>query len=196
MPLEAIRIMGQAEFLAWAQDRDQRHELVDGVPVAMAGAKRRHDQIVVNTIRELATQLRGAACRPFTADTAVRIPAGNVRLPDAGVDCGTFRDETNWADEPMVVIEVLSASTRDFDLFGKVEEYKTVPSLRHVVIVDPDEARAVHWSRTVDGTWSFQTHEGQDAAIVTALPLLTLRLADLYEGLAFAARPRLVESGR
>lgn len=196
MQLEATRIMGQDEFLAWAQDRDQRYELVDGLPVAMAGAKRRHDQIVVNTIRELATQLRGAACRPFTADTAVRIPAGNVRRPDAGVDCGTFQDEANWADEPTVVIEVLSASTRDFDLFGKVEEYKTVPSLRHIVIVDPDEARAVHWSRAASGTWSFQTHEGLDAAIVTTSPLLTLRLADLYEGLTFAVRPRLVEPRR
>ena len=195
MPLEAIRTMGQDEFLAWAQDRDQRYELVDGVPVAMAGAKRRHDQIVVNTIRELGNQLRGAARRPFTADTAVRIPAGNVRMPDAGVDCGTFRDETNWADEPAVVIEVLSASTRDFDLFGKVEEYKTVLSLRHIVIVDPDEARAVHWSRGADAAWSFQAHEGQEAAIVTASPTLTLRLADLYEGLTFAARPRLVGAG-
>ena len=195
MPLEAIRTMGQDEFLAWAHDRDQRYELVDGVPVAMAGAKRRHDQIVVNTIRELGNQLRGAACRPFTADTAVRIPAGNVRLPDAGVDCGIFRDETNWADEPAVVIEVLSASTRDFDLFGKVEEYKTVLSLRHIVIVDPNEARAVHWSRGADAAWSFQTHEGQEAAIVTASPALTPRLADLYEGLAFTARPRLVGAG-
>jgi len=127
MPLEAIRTMSQDEFLAWARDRDQRHELVDGVPVAMAGAKRRHDQIVVNTIRELSTQLRGAVCRPFTPDTAVRIPAGNVRLPDAGVDCGAFWDETNWADQPAVVIEVLSASTRDFDLFGKVEGNCSLP---------------------------------------------------------------------
>lgn len=192
MPLELIKTMSQDEFLAWAQDRDQRHELVDGVPVAMAEAKRRHDQIVVNAIGELRNQLRGAACRPFTADTAVRIPAGNVRLPDAGVDCGALRDETNWADQPAVVIEVLSASARDFDLFGKVEEYKTVPSLRHIVIVDPDEARAVHWVKSADAAWSFQTHEGLEAAIVTASPALTLRLADLHEGLSFAARPRLV----
>ena len=193
MPLEAPRTMAPDEFLAWAQDREPRHELVDGVPVAMAGAKRRHDQIVVNTIGELRNQLRGAACRPFTADTAVRIPAGNVRLPDAGVDCGTFRDETNWADAPAVVIEVLSASARDFDLFGKVEEYKTVPSLRHIIIVDPDEMRAVHWSRGSGGDWTFQAQEGQEAAVVTTKPTLTLRLADLYEGLAFMTRPRLVE---
>ena len=51
MPLEAIRAMGQDAFLAWAQDRERRYELVDGVPVAMAGAKRRQDQIVGNVIR-------------------------------------------------------------------------------------------------------------------------------------------------
>jgi len=69
-----------------------------------------------------------------------------------------------------------------------------VPSLRHIVIVDPDEARALHWIRGADAAWSFQTHEGLEAAIVTASPALMLRLADLYEGLSFAARPRLVEA--
>ena len=93
------------------------------------------------------------------------------------------------------MIEVLSASTRDFDLFGKIEEYKTVLSLRHIVIVDPEKARAVHWSRGADAAWSFQTHEGLDAAIVTASPALTLRLADLHEGLTLAARPHLVGAG-
>lgn len=135
------------EFLVWIQTQEQRYELVDGVPVATAGAKRRHDQIVVNTLRELGNQLRRVPSRPFSADTAVRIPAGNVRFPDAGVDCGTFNDDANDAAAPALVVEVLSASTRDFDLFRKLEEYKTVPSLRHAVIVNPDEPQVIHWRR-------------------------------------------------
>lgn len=158
----------------------------------MTGARRRHDQIVVNTIRELSNQLRGASCRPFSADTAVQIPNGNIRKPDAGVDCGIFDDQAMSADQPVLVVEVLSASTRDFDLFGKLEEYKTVTSIRHVLLVNPDELQALHWTRTDTDTWTHHPHEGLDAPITLVPPGLTLRLADLYEGLTFRSVPRLV----
>jgi len=59
------------EFLLWALDQETRHELVDSIPMAMAGARAQHDQIVVNTLGELRSQLRGTACRPFSADSAV-----------------------------------------------------------------------------------------------------------------------------
>ena len=47
---EAIHRMEPEEFLEWCQHQEERHELVSGVPVAMAGAQRRHDQIVVNAM--------------------------------------------------------------------------------------------------------------------------------------------------
>jgi Uma2 family endonuclease len=186
--------MGQTEFLRWIETQTLRHELVDGVPVAMAGARRRHDQIVVNATAALHRQLRGTPCRAFSADTAVLIPSGNVRYADAGVDCGAFLEETNHADQPAVVLEVLSPSTRQFDLIGKLEEYKTVPSLRHIVLINPDEPQAIHWTRTGD-VWTSRALRGLDAAIAFNHPSLTVLLADLFEGLEFRPRPRLVEGG-
>lgn len=184
--------MAPDEFLTWALDQLGRHELVGGRPKMLSDVQRRHDQIVINTLAELGNQLRGASCCPFSAGLAVRIPNANIRRPDAGVDCGTYDDDALAADRPVLVIEVLSASTRDFDLFGKVEEYKTVPSLVHVVLVNPDEPQAVHWTRAGAAPWSYRLHEGLDAALALDPPGVTLRLADLYEGLAFRPRPRLV----
>lgn len=180
------------EFLAWSKDREHRYELVNGVPVAMAGAIRRHDQIVINVLGELRNQLRGQPCRPFTTDTAVRIPNRNIRLPDAGVDCAPLDDEANWAAAPVLVVEVLSASRRDFDLLVKLEEYKTVPSMRHVLIVNPDVAQVFHWTRPEGGAWSYEQHETLEASVALEPPGATLLIADLYEGLTFKAVPRLV----
>ncbi|HLB99396.1 MAG TPA: Uma2 family endonuclease, partial [Acetobacteraceae bacterium] len=115
--------MSADEFLEWDQLQERRHELVDGLPVAMAGAKRRHDRIVVNAISSVAGQLSLGPCNVFTSDTAVRIPAGNVRRPDLGIDCGRFIDDAAAADAPTAVIEVLSPSTREFDMFVKLDEY-------------------------------------------------------------------------
>ena len=192
MPLPAAIRMTSDEFLDWLQGQDVRHELVGGVPVAMAGARRRHDRIVVNTLAALHAQLRGKSCQPFTADTAVRIPNGDVRFADAGVDCGIFRDEALAADAPTFVVEVLSASTRNFDLFRKLEEYKTVPSLRHILIVDPDEPQAILWNRTDEGAWQHEPLEGLAAVAAPASLPVVLRFAELYEGLEFRPRPRLV----
>jgi Uma2 family endonuclease len=163
--------------------------LVDGVPVMMTGARNRHGDIVVNTLGELRDKLRGSPSRAFMSDTAVLIPNGNVRRPDAGVVCGPRNDNAMYANAPRVVIEVLSPSTREFDMIGKLDEYKTIESLNHIVLVDPDQPQVMHWSRTEDRSWRRVTLKGLDAAIEIADLQLTIGLGNLYEGLDFTPQP-------
>ncbi len=193
MSEHAIRRMTADEFLDWGLSQPLRYELVDGVPVAMAGEKRRHDQIVANVHGMLFNALRGHACRHFTADTAVRIQSGNIRRPDAGIDYGRFDDNATSADAPFLGVEVLSPSTRDFDMFGKLDEYKTVPILRHIVIIDPDTPQAYHWSRLADGSWGHELLEGLETAITLPEIPCALDLETLYAGLTFQPGPRLAQ---
>lgn len=189
----AARRMTADEFLEWHLRQEERYELVDGVPVAMAGSKRRHDQVVVNALGLIIGGLGGSgACVPFTADTAIRIPAGNIRYPDLGVDCGRFRDNETWADAPALAIEVLSDSNRAFDLARKLEEYKTVASLRHIIFVDQDAPEVIHWRRDPGGIWDSETLDGLDATVSIPDLDLTLSLAALYARLEFRPKPRLV----
>lgn len=157
---EAIHRMEPEEFLDWCQYQEACHELVSGVPVAMAGTQRRHDQIVVNARHDqivvnamlaIGPGLRGGPCRPFTADTGVRIPSGNIRRPDLGFDCGQFVDTALAADSPTLVIDVLSPSLRTFDLVTALDEYKSIETLRHVLLVDLDLPQVIHWSRPPNG---------------------------------------------
>jgi hypothetical protein len=89
MAVEVPRRMTEDEFFVWQERQEDRYEFVDGLPVRpvrmMAGASRRHDQIVVSILLALGNRLRGGPCRPFTADTAVRTVAGKLRRPDVGV---------------------------------------------------------------------------------------------------------------
>lgn len=186
---EAVRAMTAEAFLDWCLGQEGRWELVDGVPVAMAGARRGHDLVVVNALTALGGQLRGGPCRPTTGDVAISIPNGNVRRPDLGVDCGRFEPESLTATDPRLVIEVIEPDDHLFDVLGLLHEYQARPSLRHVVLVASDEAHAFHWCREADGSWIIRSGEGLDSVI--ELPDLgaTLALRDLYEGLTF--RPRL-----
>jgi len=59
------------QFYEWVVSQDARYELVDGQPVMMAGANRRHDRVAGNTFRLIANHLQGRRCQPFTSDTYI-----------------------------------------------------------------------------------------------------------------------------
>lgn len=190
------RRMTPEEFYAWQEPMDEKYELVDGYPVKMmTGASRRHDQIVVSLIAALGNQLRGGPCRGFTSDTAVRTVGRTRRRPDAGIECGPITDESYEAGEVRLVAEVLSPSTREFDLFGKLDEYKSVETMDYVLFIEPNAPEAILWSRGNDRTWSHAIFHGVDASIDVKALGINLKLGELYEGLEFRLIPRLVSGG-
>jgi len=181
------------QFLAWVVGREQRFELVEGEVVMMAGAGRRHDAIVVNLIAAIHPQLRGGPCQTFTGDTYVATSPTTRRMPDLGVDCGKPDDDALIADQPVLLIEVLSPTTGGFDVTVKLAEYQALTSLDYILFVDTELPNAHLYFRGADHRWQNEVIKGIDASI--ALPKLNvqLRLADVYDGLQFRPRPTLVE---
>ena len=136
------RIWSVAEFFAWVELQPDRYELVDGQPLKMmSGAKNVHDDIVVNLIVALGNQLRGRGCRPFTGDGSVETRPGQIRRPDVGVDCGPRDPNAMMAALPKLVVEVLSPSTRDFEL---VSEAGRVQGRRERRLHPPGGAQRTH----------------------------------------------------
>lgn len=193
MSQHALAAMTVDEYYAWGELQEDRYEFVDGSPVRMmSGANRRHDQIVVNTLVALSARLRGGSCRPFTADTAVATTRTRRRRPDAGVECGERRDADHAANEPRVVVEVLSPSTREFDLLGKLDEYRGLASLCEIVVIEPNAPEAMLWWREEGGAWQGRKVEGLEGSIELPSLGIALPLAELYDGLEFRSRPQIV----
>jgi Uma2 family endonuclease len=181
------------EFFAWQEKQPERYELVNGFPVRMmAGARNVHDDIVVNVLAELRNQLRGGGCRPFTGDGSIEAKPGQIRRPDIGVDCGRRDPNATKATSPRVVVEVLSPTTRDFDTIGKLEEYKLVGSLQRILVIEPNAPEVITWVRAADRSWQKAIRRGIDQAIDMPEIGVTLSLAEIYDGVEFPARPRLV----
>jgi Uma2 family endonuclease len=182
-----------AEFFAWQALQKDRYELVDGQPLKMmAGAKNVHDDIVVNLIIALGNQLRGRPCRPFTGDGSLETRPGQIRRPDVGVDRGPRDPNSTLAAEPKLLIEVLSPSTRDFDSFRKLEEYKGVASVDHVLLVEPNEPLVAFWSRDATRQWTETRADSLEQTIEIADLAITLSLCAVYESVEFPAMPRHV----
>lgn len=182
----ALKLMTADEFLDWCQYQEDRWELVDGMPRMMTGATRRHDLIVVNLIADLHAKLRGKPCQPNTADVAARMLHGNVRRPDVTVDCASLPDKSLSSTAPTVFFEVLSPSTRTIDLMRKAEEFKQMPTLRHIVIIEPERPQALLWSRADEtAPWVDRDIEGLDAVVPLGAIAVTLPMAAIYDGITF-----------
>lgn len=126
----ALKLMEPDEFLLWCTRQEARYELVDGEPVEMmAGDSGLHDRVVTNVIIALGTQLRSTPCRPTTADIAVRTRIRSFRRPDVTVTCDPPRGDVYEAQEPRMVIEVLSPSNAGVSWERKLREYRRLEAL-------------------------------------------------------------------
>lgn len=183
----AFQPMGIAEFFAYRGEEGVRYELVDGVLVrAMTGASQRHDLVLVNILATLHSKLRGSPCRASTDDLAVVVPNGNVRRPDVSVSCGKLDDRAQQLSDPRMVVEVLSPSTRGIDLVRKLEEYKSVPGLAYILLVEPDEPHALLWRREAAG-WALEEVQGLDGGFDLPEIGADITMVELYDRLTFPA---------
>jgi len=145
------------EYLAWERAQPEKHEFHDGEVFAMAGATFEHNQIVGNVVGELRAALRQMPCRVCLSDLRVKVPAtGLYTYPDASVVCGRPEFEDGTLDtllNPVVLVEVLSGSTEDYDRGTKFTNYRTVASLRDYVLISTDRILVEHYARSDDGSW-------------------------------------------
>jgi Uma2 family endonuclease len=177
-----------ADYLAGEQEADVKHEYLGGLIHAMAGGNNRHSAISSNAVAALAARLRGKPCQTFNSDAKVRIELSDhtrFYYPDAMVVCNRGPDTAHYQDHPVVVVKVLSDSTRRVDLTEKRDAYLTINTLKQLILVDPDEPRVIVYRRRDTGGFEAGEHTGLDAVIELPEIDAELPLAELYERVTF-----------
>jgi len=157
-----------AEYLALEEESAARHEYLDGEIYAMAGGSPDHAALAAAMISILGRELP-PGCRVFSSDLRLRIPAtGLSTYPDAAVVCGpTLRagDDRLAVVNPLLVVEVTSPSTEEYDRGEKLRHYKSLPALREVLIVSHREPRLTLHRRRGDEWAEEAAGPGQSVAL-------------------------------
>ena len=183
------RPMTPDEFLAWEADQELKWEFDGLQPVAMTGGTRAHAVVQANLVTALTNRLQGKRCRAYGSDLKVQTGA-SYRYPDASVSCTPFPDSETVVAEPVVIFEVLSASTGGDDRTIKLAEYKSLPSVRRYVMLEQDRVFATVITRTDTG-WNHAL-AGPDGTLAMPEIGVEIPMAELYEGLALAAAAQLI----
>jgi Uma2 family endonuclease len=169
------------EYLTWAQDNPGRFELYAGVVYAMAPERAGHARVKfgVQMALRAAIQRSGLPCHMLPDGMTVRVSAHTAHEPDALVYCGELLpDGAMEVPNPVIVVEVLSPSTRHVDASAKLAGYFRIPDVQHYLIVDPDERLVIHHERGEAAVVMTRIiHEG---SIYLDPPGIELAIADFY----------------
>lgn len=155
--------MTLAEFLAWEERQDLRHEFDGFAPVAMTGGTFGHDQITFDLRAALAARLTGKPCRPFGPNVKVNVD-GRARYPGGGIVCRPVAANATAIEDPVILFEVLSDSIGQTDLIEKNREYRVTPSIQRYVILQHTREAAIVFSRRPEG-WLSEIVSGSDAIL-------------------------------
>jgi Uma2 family endonuclease len=173
------------EYLVRERAAEYRSEYLAGEVRATTGASRKHDRIAMNLGALLHGQLRGGPCEPFMSDMRVKVEGTGAYLyPDVVVACGASSLEDEHQDtllNPVLVVEVLSPGTADFDHNGRWEHYRRIPTLTDYLLLSRAEPRVERYARQSEGLWLFSETSGLDATLRLESIGCTLALRDVYE---------------
>lgn len=143
--------MTVAEFLRFEGESDRRYELVDGRLRLMAAGSNEHGTISGNCWGEVDRRLVNRSPCRAQVEAGIQISDDTFYVADVAMTCKPSREQT--VRDPLLIVEVLSASTRAQDKGRKLDDYKSLPSVAEIWLVDSERRSVQVWWREAEG-WS------------------------------------------
>lgn len=170
------------EFLDFEETSDQRHEFLDGKIAPVLAGTETHSELSVSMTSVL-RQHFFPKCRVYDSRLMLHIAMiGRPVYPDAMVLCGEpeyFEGRRTVITNPSLVVEVLSPSSGKYDRGPKTDYYRSVPSVRDILLLHQDKHLVEHFER-VSIQWTITPYS---AGMVFPVRDITLSVSEIYEGI-------------
>lgn len=163
----AIHQYTHGDYLRLEEDANVKHEFLAGEIYAMAGGTPEHAVLAVNLSTLLNLGLRERPCRVFSSDLRVRVIAtGLTTYPDVSVVCGRIEldpEDRNTVTNPLLLVEVTSSSSENYDRGAKLGHYQQIASVREILVVSHREPQVEAHRRGEDGSWTVETRRSGES---------------------------------
>ncbi|MEG3850167.1 Uma2 family endonuclease [Microcoleus sp. herbarium19] len=177
------------EYRELEETAEFRSEYRDGEIVQMTGGSINHSRIIRNLSRVVGNLLEGQPYELFHNDLRLWIPRyRRGTYPDVMVIEGEPIFNEGRSDEilnPVLIVEVLSKSTKDFDKEDKFRFYRSIPQFREYVLVSQYEFLVEQYIKTESNEWLFREYEGEAATVSFASLAVQISMSEIYNKVVF-----------
>jgi Uma2 family endonuclease len=181
----ALKRMTVAEFLRWEDGTDTRYELLAGFAMAMAPPAVAHGILALRLGARIDAALRSRPpCLGQSEAGIVRPDCDDTYyIADLAVTCTPPERGQQVLHDPVLIIEILSPGTAMYDRQTKVADYRRIPTVEEILLIDSTSMFAEVLRREGD-RWITEIVRGPQATLsLTSIGLAAI-MADLYEGIA------------
>lgn len=180
------------EYAELEKSSEEKFEYYNGHIWSMAGASVNHETILVNLTTELKNALRHRNCRIFGSNLRVKVPIyPPYRYPDLTALCGQPIYEDFYGLQmlinPSLIVEVLSDSTKSFDIGDKFTYYKSIESFTEYLLIDQDKPHIVLYTKQSADAWLHREFNSLDDKFYLPSLDCEISVADIYENVEFKA---------
>ena len=180
----AVKRMTLAEFLRWEDGTDTRYELLGGCPVAMAPPAIAHGILALRLGARIDAALRSRSPCFGQSEAGIARPDRNdtCYIADLAVTCTPPERGQQLLQDPLLIVEILSPGTALYDRQTKVSDYRRIPSVQEILLIDSTSIFAEVLRREGD-RWITEIVRGPQATLSLASIRLTAAMSELYEGI-------------
>jgi len=177
------------EYFEIEEAAEYKSEYYHGEMFDMSGASHHHNIVAGNVFAGLHAFLRNSDCIPYTSDMKIQVDeAKHYAYPDVSVVCGNVEFAHRRNDtivNPVLIIEVLSESTQDYDKGLKFKAYQNISSLKEYILIDQYSCSVEHFFKNTDGLWLSEKYEKPEDTLKLRSVDAELSLSEIYHRVKF-----------
>lgn len=182
------------EYLELENAATEKSEFYKGEIFAMSGALLPHNIIAVNTLSHLHQKLKGKNCRPFNSNMRSHVEKNTLfTYPDITVVCGevkTLNNDNFNLLNPVVIIEILSKSTKNYDRGDKFKLYRDIPTLREYILIESETIGIEIFRLNEKNHWELEEYKKVEEILQIPTLQLSIPLLEIYESTALITKTR------
>ncbi|NEP25109.1 Uma2 family endonuclease [Moorena sp. SIO3I6] len=177
------------DYLKLEETAEYKSEYRDGEIIPMTGGTTNHNQIALNIATLFKLGLKGKEYKIYIGDVRLWIPRyRQYTYPDVMVIQGEpvyTGKGTTTVTNPMLIVEVLSNYTKNYDQGDKFLYYRSISEFKEYILIEQSEYRLLQYNKTATNQWQFTEYESENSVISINSIELSVSFQELYEGVNF-----------
>jgi Uma2 family endonuclease len=173
--------MSEEEYFLFEEKSVLKHELIEGNLYEMSGASIFHNSIVGNLYVLFRSLLQTSEWKVAFEGYKIKTPGNNFFYPDVTI-FPVGSEERYYTEKPVLITEVLSDSTRKYDLTDKFIQYCKVETLQYYLCIEPEQQVIIFNAKQENGEWIAETFTKDEQVIELPKLKITLTVSDIYKG--------------